>query len=151
MIDIVPNWHPMVVHFALALPLSASALYTVAWLLPERPMATGAVGAAHWMLGIGITALWLAIGTGMYAWFTVTHDAEGLRAMSIHQYWGWATAVLYTCALPLWSAGAPRRVPTVFVVLLLVAACSAVVTGYLGAENVYRHGIGVERLPLPAY
>jgi hypothetical protein len=30
---------------------------------------------------------------------------------------------------------------------LLAGAITLTVTGYLGAENVYRHGIGVQRLP----
>lgn len=147
MIEIVPNWHPMVVHFALALPMSATLLYAVARLAGERAFAAGAVTAAHWMLGLGIAALWLAIGTGMAAQLGVTMDAAAARAVSTHQYWGWGTAIVFSSALPLWTAGHPRRVAPAFLLLCAFGSGCAVVTGYLGGENVYRHGVGVERLP----
>lgn len=131
------DWHPIFVHFALALPLVASALYPMSFALPTaRP-------AAHWCLGLGVAFLWLAVGSGM--WATLLADAEGpaRQAIALHQYWGWTTAVLYSLALALIAS--LRRVGALLLLTLALAAASALVTGWLGGENVYRHGIGVQQ------
>ena len=69
------DWHPIFVHFALALPLVASVLYPLSFALPTaRP-------AAHWCLGLGVVFLWLAVGSGM--WATLLADAEGAARQAI--------------------------------------------------------------------
>jgi uncharacterized membrane protein len=149
MIDIIPNWHPIVVHFALALPLMATLLYGLSALL-QGNAGHGALIAAHWNLGLGVVWLWLAVGTGMSAYLSVQYDAEGFATLRVHQWWAWTTAAIYTAAAGLTLAqDAPRRVTPLLLLLCALGTGSAVVTGWLGAENVYRHGIGVERLPEP--
>ena len=127
--------HPVFVHFALALPLMASALYPLSRGVPSaRP-------AAHWCLGVGVCFLWLAVGSGMWAAIRAGAEGEARAAIALHQYWGWATAVLYSLAVALIAS--LRRVGWPVLTVLALAAVAAVGAGYLGGENVYRHGIGV--------
>ncbi len=137
----------MIVHFALALPMTATLLYTVARCVPTTSALASSRLAAHWMLGLGIVFLWLAVGSGMWAYFTIAHDAEGFASMSRHQNWAWLTVIGYTSCLPLWQRNHPRQVAAWFLLLLWVATLCAFFTGWTGGENVYRHGLGVERLP----
>lgn len=144
MISILPNWHPMTVHFALALPITATLLISLARVAPERAFAAGAVQAAKWSLAIGIAALWLSIGTGMHAYLTEPMDAAAEQAVRVHQYWGWGTAAVFTMAPALWQAQHPKQVGLALLVCCWLGTACASVTGWLGAENVYRHGVGVE-------
>lgn len=143
MISIIPNWHPLFVHFALAMPVTATLLLSLARAAHERPFAIGAVQAAKWMLAVGIATLWLSVGTGMYAYLSEPLDAEAEHAVRVHQYWGWATAALFSMAPALWHGGHPRRVALPLLLCCWMGTMTATVTGWLGAENVYRHGVGV--------
>ncbi|WP_420427608.1 DUF2231 domain-containing protein [Algiphilus sp.] len=144
MISILPNWHPMTVHFALALPITATLLLSLARAASDRAFAAGAVQATKWTLGIGIAALWASIGTGMHAYLTEAMDAAAERAVRVHQYWGWGTAAVFTMAPALWQKHHPKRVGWALLTCCWLGTASASVTGWLGAENVYRHGVGVE-------
>lgn len=144
MISIVPNWHPIFVHFALALPVTATLLLTLARAAHDRPLSTGAVQAAKWMLGVGIAALWLSVGTGMQAYLSEPMSAAAQHAVRVHQYWGWGTAALFSMAPALWQGAHPKRVALPLLLCCWAGTMSATVTGWLGAENVYRHGVGVD-------
>lgn len=146
MISILPNWHPMTVHFALALPITATLLLTLARAARDRAFAASAVQAAKWSLGIGIAALWISIGTGMHAYLTEPMNVAAEQAVRVHQYWGWGTAAVFTMAPALWQAQHPKRVGLALLLCCWLGTASASVTGWLGAENVYRHGVGVEAL-----
>ena len=51
--------------------------------------------------------------------------------------------MLYSLSLALITS--LRRVGALLLLTLALAAASAVVTGWLGGENVYHHGIGVQQ------
>ena len=69
--------------------------------------------------------------------------------MTDHRNWALPTAGIFI-ALALWAAWKQRGgivVSPVFVAAMLLASGLLAVTGYKGAEAVYRHGIGVMRIP----
>lgn len=139
-----PGWHPMVVHFPLALVVSAAVLLVVARATGGRHAeATALVGT--WNLWIGAAAALFALGTGLAAVLDLHLPAAARQAVSLHFKW----AVFSTLALLViaaWRAadGAPQSRPSrLFVVLLCAVAAAFVVTGYRGGQNVYRHGVGV--------
>lgn len=144
-IEIIPNWHPMFVHFTVAL-LSISALLYLAGLVLRKP---NLLVVARWNLWIGAG---ITIGTvlaGFYAYNTVAHDGPSHAAMTDHKNWALVTASIFG-VLALWSLAKHRGAKTAhpaFVGLILLASGFLAVTGFKGGEVVYRHGMGVMRMP----
>lgn len=144
-IEIIPNWHPIFVHFTVGL-LSISAILYLAGLVSGRQ---SLLAAARWNLWIGAAMTVGTVLAGLYAYGTVAHDGPSHVAMTDHRNWALTTAGIFI-ALALWSAWTQRgarAVSPVFVAAMLLAAGLLVVTGYKGSEVVYRHGIGVMRIP----
>ena len=145
MIEIIPNWHPILVHFTIGL-LSASALLYLAGAMFKKQ---NLLIAARWNLWIGAGITVGTVLAGLYAYNTVAHDGLSHAAMTDHRNWAVPTAGAFM-ALALWAAWKQRgvrAVSPVFVIIMLLACGLLAVTGYKGGEAVYRHGIGVMRMP----
>lgn len=146
MIDIIPNWHPLLVHFTIGLLTISTFLYLAGYALRKENLLI----AARWNLWLGAV---ITIGTvlaGLYAYNTVAHDGESHQAMTDHRNWALPTAGIYLI-LAFWAFLSQRGVKTVSVAFLIavIAACPLLaITGYKGGEVVYRHGTGVMRLPV---
>jgi len=144
-VEIIPNWHPIFVHFTVAL-LSISALLYLVGLALGKP---NLLVAARWNLWIGAV---ITIGTvlaGFYAYNTVAHDGPSHAAMTDHKNWALVTASVFG-VLAIWALAKHRGAKSVssgFVVLILLASVLLGVTGFKGGEAVYRHGLGVMRMP----
>ena len=147
--QIIPNYHPMVVHFPIALTFIAFLLSIAAYARRSHPVSTQLAAAGHftlWLAAIGAAA---AVLFGWLAYNSVNHDDAGHAAMLLHRSWAVPTAV-GLILLASWDAWKYRvneliSVPMLFVLFLL--SQSIAVTGLLGGEVVYRHGIGVLSLP----
>ena len=143
--EIIPNWHPIFVHFTVGL-LSISALLYLAGLVFKKP---NLLIAGRWNLWIGALMTIGTVSAGFYAYYTVAHDALSHAAMTDHRNWALVTATTFML-LALWSLWKHRGAKTVspvFVGVLLLAAGLLAVTGFKGGEVVYRHGMGVMRMP----
>lgn len=145
---IIPNWHPLFVHFTVALLLIATLLFVVGKLTPATASWRGTcLTVARWNLLLGIL---ITIGTvlaGWYAFNTVDHDNFSHLPMLSHRLWALSTAGSFV-VLGLWSFATRRKEPQLLFVLCLVAASGALaVTGFKGGELVYRHGLGVMSMP----
>ena len=149
MIDIIPNWHPIFTHFTIGLLLTGSVLFFVGYLLRGKSTGMRITTAARWNLGIGAVFAVITVATGYQAYYTVAHDAPSHAAMTIHLKWAWTAFVLFAIAAVLaWRDRKRFAGASIVLSIVLIAAASALaVTGYLGGENVYRHGLGVMRLP----
>tara|TARA_Y100001936_G_scaffold241416_1_gene277191 strand:+ start:563 stop:1138 length:576 start_codon:yes stop_codon:yes gene_type:complete len=144
-IEIIPNWHPIFVHFTVAL-LSLSSLLYLAGLVLRRP---NLLIVARWNLWIGAGITVGTVLAGFYAYNTVAHDGPSHAAMTDHKNWALVTASIFG-VLAIWSLAKHRGAKSVssgFVVLILLASGLLAVTGYKGGEVVYRHGMGVMRMP----
>ncbi|TDT37803.1 putative membrane protein [Halospina denitrificans] len=148
MIEIVPNWHPIWVHFPVALLTIATVFFLAGLVLPDRA-GERVTAAARWNLAAGALLLIPTLVTGYLAYNSVAHDAAGHQAMERHMTAAWVVAVLFAVAVLLaWlDRFRARGAGVVLTIVLLIGTGAVGVTGYLGAENVYRHGLGVERLP----
>ncbi|WP_295719880.1 DUF2231 domain-containing protein [uncultured Halovibrio sp.] len=148
MIEIVPNWHPIWVHFPIALLSMATAFFLLGLVLQDRA-GENVTAAARWNLVIGSLLLLPTLFTGYLAYNSVAHDGPGHQAMERHMTAAWVTVAVFAVAAVLaWlERHRARGAGVLLAVVMLVGTAAVGVTGYLGAENVYRHGLGVERLP----
>lgn len=151
MFEIVPNWHPFVVHFAIGLLMVSVVLFWVASLFSWLPFAASMTSAARWNLWLGTAFAVLSVITGLQAYGTVIHDSAGHEAMHDHRFWAFITLAIFLVAfvLSLFETGRKKAASPLVLLVLLAGFVTIAVTGYLGAKNVYVHGIGVERLPDP--
>lgn len=147
--EILPNWHPIVVHFAIGLLLTAVVLFVIGSLLARLPAGATTTAAARLNLGLGVAAALVALATGWQADNSVAHDAPSHANMTIHMKWAITTAAVFVFAL--FVAWLDRRraagAGPVLLVTLVIGSSALAVTGWLGGENVYRFGLGVLSIP----
>lgn len=136
----------MVVHFPLALTVTASALLLAARLFRRPELAAVLAQVGTWNLCLGAALAVIALGTGLAAILDLDVSTAAHASISTHAKW----AIFTTLALVLlavWrGAGTESRSRPgwLFVIVLLAATSALIITGYRGGQNVYRFGIGVE-------
>jgi uncharacterized membrane protein len=139
------NWHPMVVHFPVALVLCSAALLWGARYASNEPLAAALATVGTWNLCIGATALLGALASGLATVIGLDVGAAAHAAISIHLRWAMVSSFLLAFVAVWRGAGtaAASRPSWLFLALLTVASAALARTAYLGGQNVYRHGIGV--------
>lgn len=143
--EIIPNWHPIFVHFTIGLLSLSALLYLAGSVLKKENLLI----AARWNLWVGAVITVGTVLAGLNAYNSVAHDAASHMAMTDHKNWALPTAGVFV-ALALWAAWKQRGAKTVspvFVAAIVLATGLLAVTGYKGGEVVYRHGTGVMRMP----
>lgn len=143
-----PNIHPVLVHFAYALSLSALGVYLLGRVFIRGPRRAGAQSAGDWMLGLGAVAIVATIAVGFYAYYTVAHDGPSHAAMTTHRNWAVPSGAAII-VLAIWRFVKRANAPSgLFLGLLSAAALSLSVTAWWGGNIVYKYGIGVQSLPV---
>jgi len=140
---IIPNWHPLLVHFTVGLVVTSSLFLVLSKVKGTWSTVFETVGKWTLWVGAGITVLTLLAGFDAYN--TVAHDDIAHKVMKVHRTWALVTAAAILL-LALWTYKAKTINSLVVAASLLVSGLVGY-TGYLGAELVYRHGLGVMRLP----
>lgn len=153
MIDIIPNWHPIFVHFTVALISVSVGLHLISYIgariLPQK-LCHELATVARWCLWIGALVTFITVGAGIYAYYTVGHDAVSHAAMTIHRNWALSTAIVIWL-IALWSVYRyvkQKQSTLVFIIALLIMQGLVLTTAWLGGEIVYRYGLGVMSLPM---
>ena len=144
---ILPGWHPMVVHFPLALVVTATALLSAARLVRRERRAALLATVGTWNLCLGAAAALFALGTGLAAALGLDVGAAAHQAISLHVKWAFSTSAVLVM-LAVWrGAGCAQesRPSWIFTMVLLAATAALIMTGYRGGQNVYRFGVGVEQ------
>jgi uncharacterized membrane protein len=142
---IVPGWHPMIVHFPLALIVIAAFSLSVARVSPRERIAATLATVGTWNLCLGAIAVLFALGSGLAAVIDLHVGLAARQAISAHV----KSAVVMTVLVALvavWRGAGTRpdsRPSWLFLLMLWVATAMLIVTGYRGGQNVYRYGIGV--------
>ena len=146
--SILPGWHPLVVHFPLALSVTGASLLVAARRVKQERLAAtlGLVGT--WNLCLGGVAVIFALATGLAAVVNLHVDAAAHLAIAVHLRWAVCSSLLLVLSAVWRGAGsAPQSRPSwIFLAVLLAATAALIVTGYHGGENVYRYAVGVERM-----
>jgi len=149
MLEIIPNLHPLAVHFPIALTALAAIFLLLARIHRASASAAQWASVGHWALWLAALSAVLAAAFGWQAYGAVRHDEAGHLAMTLHRNWALPTtlALLIIAAVDRWRCPADRPAawPTIVGTVFLLGAVG--VTGWLGGELVYRHGIGVLSLP----
>lgn len=149
MIEIIPNWHPIWVHFAVALLTTSAGLFLIfGWQSSQASIRANALIVARWTLRLGVIAAIGALLTGYLASGSVTHNDVSHANMMVHRNWAFAATAIFTIvALVDYTRRNESRVSVLSILLLVTGSITLAVTGLEGAENVYQYGLGVQRLP----
>ncbi len=150
MIEIIPNWHPIWVHFTIGLLIIGTLFYALAFAGAARSWVPHALNAARWNLIAGTLFAVLALLTGYLAANSVAHDNAGHANLLVHINWALTAAAIFVVAV-VWLSiqwrKAKGKASLPVLLLLLVGSAALGVTGSKGGANVYEHGLGVQRLP----
>lgn len=152
MIEVIPNWHPLFVHFPIALISLSAFFHLVVILLCKQPRCSSHCAVlAHSTLWLGALAALPTVILGWMASNTVNHDEAGHAAMLLHRSWALATLSVLTvlAVLDAWRHKADALPTWPFAVAVVLASALVASTAWHGAELVYRHGLGVMSLPKP--
>jgi len=149
MIEIIPNWHPIFVHFPIAFVTAAVFFVALGIFFKAKPWSQQCLIFGHWMLWAAAIFACIAAVFGWFAYNSVDHDEAGHLAMTIHAYWalGALGALVLLAAMDLRiqrSVGMPAYG---FLTLLVVVWVLVMSTAWHGGEVVFRHGLGVMALP----
>ena len=151
MVEIIPNWHPMFVHFTVALLLIAGAGFIIAHLTQGNRYQPDILKVAKWNFWIGSFITIITVLAGWYAYNAVAHYPPSHAAITEHRNWALATvSIISILAIWLWRIQRSRNIKssTPFVILIAVLMGLLGTTAWHGGELVYRYGLSVMSLPL---
>ena len=142
-----PEWHPIAVHFPLALVLTGALTLSASRIDALRRHGAALATVGTWNLCLGAVGALFALGTGLAAVASIHVDAPSRAAVALHVKWALFTSTALLL-LAVWrGAGGPpdARPSRWFLTAMWVVAAALIVTGFRGGQNVYRYGVGVER------
>jgi len=151
----VPNAHPLIVHFPIALIFVAIAADALALWLGER-WETGQEVATGLFVATGLSAV-VSYFSGTWAADTVTIATSGAaQTLSVHASWAWYTmlstggyALVRTLGVVVPWMRARRSLHVGLFVVGLGTLFPMYMTGENGGAMVYKNGVGVTRVQEP--
>ncbi|HIC77260.1 MAG TPA: DUF2231 domain-containing protein [Candidatus Dadabacteria bacterium] len=149
MVEIIPNFHPIFVHFSIGLLGISPILFLIGYFLKKKTWSEVIYRTAHINLIVGTIISIFTVITGLNAYDTVAHDTQSHIAMTDHRNLGLLNISLWIF-MSIWSFRLLKKsltVTPIFLIFIIISSVTLFVTGYHGSEVVYRHGIGVMRLP----
>lgn len=153
MFEIIPNWHPIFVHFTVALFSTSVVFYIMAYIFQYLKIGLGSEFeiVARWCLWVSALVVIGTVLAGLQAYNTVQHDTASHVAMTNHRNWALPTAglVLLITFWSFWRSYRRRKISIIFIIGLLVVQGMLISTAWRGAELVFRYGLGVMSLPKP--
>ncbi len=135
------NFHPLFVHFPIALILSA-LLLDLLGLICHRP---GLHRVALWNLSLGTLGAGAAVLTGLQAEEMAKHSFEIWKVLELHERLGIATLILGVIVVGgRWWMRNQLSTPARLLMTLgtLTMACTVGTGAYLGGRLVYEFGVG---------
>ncbi len=149
MFEVIPNWHPLFVHFTIALLSMSAVFFVVLKGVKKDSIQEQLKTLAYWNLWLGTGFAIVTAIAGWFAYNSVAHDTPSHEAMTEHRNWALITLSVFI-VVSYWSIKEYKSVTRVSVTFVFVMAMSFVLlasTGWRGSEAVYRYGLGVMSLP----
>lgn len=146
MLDIIPNWHPILVHFTVSFISSLGVLQLIIWLKIAENKQTEILFMQKTLMVISTLSLLATLFTGWLAFNSVAHDTPSHMAMTDHRNWASTTAAVFLLSAIIYFLRPSLRRNLVGV-LIVISTSLVAVTGFKGGEVVYRYGLGVMSLP----
>lgn len=146
--EIIPNVHPIFVHFTVALLSLSVGLHVIGHFF-KGPLVDQWRIVARWTLWFGAGITLITGLAGLYAYNTVDHDTASHAAMTVHRNWA-VFAIAFFFILAVWSIIKTRQkqnLGIVFIAAMVIAGGVLGSTAWHGGEVVYRYGLGVMSLP----
>jgi uncharacterized membrane protein len=145
--SVLQNFHPLVIHFPIALLTGAAVLYLLAWIARREAWAWTGL----WMLTLGTLSAAIAVWTGLRASASVM-IAPSVRDHVLADHRAVMLIVFaLSLTLSLWALSArpmPRRGRSAFVLLLCLMTALLAIGADLGGWMVYGYNAGGS-LPQP--
>jgi len=147
--EIIPNWHPIFVHFTFSLLFLSGGLYLISLIMKESDNKNQCLIVARWNLWIGMIFTIATVITGLYAYNTVLHDEPSHLAMTDHRNWAIVTALVFFAIVIVTIINYVNKqsVAKLTIVGLFVGMILLSSTAWRGGEVVYRYGLGVMSMP----
>lgn len=140
------EWHPIAVHFPLALALTGACALSASRFEVLRNQSAALAMVGTWNVCLGAVGAVFAVGTGLAAVVSLHLGPEARAAVALHAKWAVSTSMALLL-LAAWrgAGGAPQARPSRwFLTFMWAVAAALVITGFRGGQNVYRYGIGVQ-------
>ena len=142
--------HPMIVHFPIALLLTATFISTLAVIFKNKREELKIV--LYWILILGAISALAALFSGLYESERVVHDEAIHKIMEVHKFLGFVIASAFVL-ITLWFIIRRRKIKykeLLIITLFLIGTSSVLVySAYLGGKMVYEEGTGVK--PMEKY
>ena len=138
----MPNLHPLIIHFPIALLLVAAVLELIAaW--GKKPEFSR---AGWWNQIAGTAGLLLAVASGLFAESTARIGEDARELFERHEQIAFAATALFAL-LFFWRMASRGQMPSrgrwLFLVCLAAGAGLLLAGAFTGGELVYRHGLGL--------
>lgn len=149
MIEILPNWHPVFVHFTVALFTISVLAFAISVFSRTYNVQYQSRLIGRWCLWLGVVFSIFTVAAGVYAYYTVNHDTPSHYVMTIHRNLAIGTMVVFL-VMGIWTLvnyRTERDEGKTFILTGIIGAALLAVTAWHGGELVYRYGIGVVSLP----
>ncbi len=134
--------HPLVVHFPLALLVSAAILEWCSLMFKRRELSR----AAWWCQLLGTLMIGFAVVTGLISENALHITPQAMDVIDIHEELAFAVSASFA-ALLLWRLGArtniPGKKPWLYLALFGIAVVALIAVGWFGGELVFQYGVGV--------
>lgn len=140
-------FHPIFVHFAVALPCLALVLDWIGYWQPRAEW----LWAGRFCFFAGVVALGLAVSSGWVEQLlprpASAFDAQGESLLFYHEYGGYAALGFFVIlAVIRWRLTEPP--PVLLLVGMTLGVLGVLGQGYIGGELVYRYGVGVRAVQM---
>lgn len=146
--EIIPNWHPLVVHFSVALLVTATILLSWGTIKGRLSQEDTLISAGRLILWLGLLAIAATVAAGLQAYYSVDHDSPSHLAMTNHRNWAFGSlAAFLIVGIVMWRAR-KSDVSVLHVGALVISTGLLLSTAYKGGDLVYKYGLGVQSLPV---